>query len=122
MSKRILIVDDNLLFLKALNLLLSQEGFTVQCSENAKSIDSIISGFKPDLIILDIKLEDEDGRIICNDIKERPHTNHIPIIIITALSFDEISEMECEADAILGKPYETANLLLTINQLLQQTS
>lgn len=118
MGKKILVVDDSFLILEALGTFLIQEGFIVRCAEKAVLIDSLIDDFEPDLIILDIKLGDVDGRVVCNELKQRSDTEHLPIIMLTGLTFEEIAELDCYADAILGKPYESANLLLTINQLL----
>lgn len=118
MNKKILIVDDDILFLEAFAEFLVEEGFMIEFAERVSEINKLLSSFVPDLIILDIHLEDGDGRTVCNDIKIRSETEHIPIIILTGLSYEEIGMLDCRADAILGKPCDTQNLLLTINYLI----
>ena len=115
---KVLIIDDDQNFLKFLQETLETKGFAVSSLAQHKLINEYIENFKPDLILLDIKLDDRDGRLICNDLKAKSVTEHIPIILITGLSYSEISEIDCTADAILGKPFSIANLLRTINDLL----
>ena len=115
---KVLIIDDDQNFLKFLQETLETKGFAVRSLAQHKLINEYIENFKPDLILLDIKLDDKDGRLICNDLKAKSVTEHIPIILITGLSYSEISEIDCTADAILGKPFSIANLLRTINDLL----
>lgn len=118
MNKKILVIDDEPLFLEVLSTVLTEEGFTVEYAEKADSIYSLLDSFKPDLLILDIRIADVDGRTICNELKQHPFTKNLPIIMLTGISYEEISELDCYADAIIGKPYKYDNLLLTIKQLL----
>lgn len=118
MNKKILVVDDDPLVLESLSLLLSHEGYLLELIAKSFLIEKSISRFQPDLIILDIWLGDGDGRKICDQIKGQPHTAYIPIILITGLSYEEISKFDCEADAILGKPYDADTLLQTIDGLI----
>ncbi|WP_316739218.1 response regulator [Pedobacter aquatilis] len=118
-GKKILVVDDDRLFLSQMEHQLTEEKFHVKCIEKLGDIDTSIESFRPDLIILDILLDDGDGRLVCNDLKNHSATSHIPIVVITGLSFEKISEIECEADATLGKPFSMDNLLINITQLLR---
>jgi len=114
-EKKILVVDDDRFFLSQLEHQLTEEKFEVKCIEKLGDIEASIAHFQPDLIILDILLEDGDGRLACNDLKSQSHTAHLPIVVITGLDFMEISKIECEADAIMGKPFSFDNLMLNIS-------
>ncbi|WP_316736509.1 two-component system response regulator [Pedobacter aquatilis] len=116
---KILIVDDDLNFLNLLKEDLEEKGFIVSALPQANLISEYVENFNPNLILLDIKLENIDGRLICNDLKSSLVTGHIPIIMITGLSYNEISEIDCDADAIIGKPFSIDNLVRTIEDLLQ---
>ncbi|RYD80386.1 MAG: response regulator [Sphingobacteriales bacterium] len=118
MEKKILYLDDDPAALFILETILSGEGYSVKPVRTSDLFFPLIKSFNPDLIILDIKLEDGDGRQICNDLKNDDATRHIPVILITALSYEEISEVECNADAILGKSLDSGNLLKTIADLI----
>ncbi len=118
MNKKILVVDDDLFLLGSLELLLSDEGYIVHLIDKSSLIKESIVAFNPDLIIMDILLDDADGREICDKIKNSWSTSQIPIILLTALSHKKISELDCQADAIIGKPCNYSTLLHTISDLL----
>lgn len=119
MNKKILFLDDDPLVLYSFGAVLTDAGYEVSCVESPDLLSSEVNDFVPDLIILDIWLGNTDGRKICNELKLSRATEHIPILMLTALSHGEISKMDCEADAIIGKSLESANLLLTVGNLLK---
>lgn len=119
MKKKILFLDDDPIALYRYGTDFTDAGYEVRCTEVAEELSSFVESFKPDLIILDIRVGGDDGREICNELRIRPETAHIPIIMLTALSYKDISAVECDADAILGKSPDSENLLLTITNLLE---
>lgn len=112
-------MDDDPLALYSFGSVLKDAGYEVKCVESPELFSSQINDYLPNLIILDIRLGNTDGRKICNELKLTLATQNIPIIMLTALSHEEISRMECEADAIIGKSLDSANLLLTVGDLLK---
>lgn len=118
MQNRILLIDDDELILNSLECFLADEHYIIQSHDRIEGLGAIISSFDPNLIILDIKLHNADGREVCDELKNSPETANIPIILLTALSFEEISMIECEADAIIGKSYPGHGLLSTIRSLI----
>jgi DNA-binding response OmpR family regulator len=119
MKKKILMVDDDELLLDALDCFLRHEHFCTYTVAKAEQVETAIEDFIPDLIVMDIRLDNADGRIICDKLKSEAATSHIPIVLLTGLSYDEIALMDCLADAIIGKPYDHRSLLHTINQCLE---
>jgi response regulator RpfG family c-di-GMP phosphodiesterase len=66
MAKQIMIVDDDRNILEFMNLALTFEGYDVRVSTTGKDLQQVLQpGDLPDLILLDVKLTDEDGRAIC---------------------------------------------------------
>lgn len=118
MQKKILVLDDDPMALLVLESTLTDKGYTVSCIMKTDLLNSELKSFAPDLIILDIRLDDSDGRDICNELKLANETRHIPIIMLTGLSHEEISEKDCAADAIIGKSSDSKNLLHTVSDLL----
>jgi len=119
MEKKILVIDDDELLLEALDCFLRHENFCTHTVAKAEEVDTAIEDFTPDLIVMDIRLDTADGRIICDKLKSGVTTSHIPIVLLTGLSYDEIALLDCQADAIIGKPYDHKSLLRTINQCFQ---
>lgn len=119
MNNKILIIEDDRQTLDSLELLFMQEGYQVMAIESAALIAPSMSTFKPEILLMDIRLQDGDGRLICDGIKNNLLTKDLPIILLTALSYQEISEFESLADAVVGKPYQVQNLIQLANQLVR---
>lgn len=79
-----------------------------------------MSKFAAELIILDIRWDKSDGRLICDDLKSNVGTAHTPFILLAAMNYEEIALIECKANAIIGKPFEGSSLLFTIKRLINQ--
>jgi len=119
MGEKILVVDDDKILLESLDNILVHEHFHTRRVAKAEEIERVVEEFKPDLIVMDIRLDTADGRTICDKLKSASSTSHIPIVLLTGLSYDEISRTDCLADAIIGKPFENGSLLYTINQCME---
>jgi len=76
----------------------------------------------PDLILLDIMLPELDGFQVCERIKKNPETRHIPIILLTAKKSPEDINRgeEVGADEYITKPFKSAMVIQTIENLLDR--
>ena len=76
----------------------------------------------PDLILTDLMMPVMNGFDLCREIRNSIVLNHIPIIIITAKSedLDKVQGLEAGADAYLLKPFNTDELYVRIDKLLEQ--
>ena len=72
----------------------------------------------PKLVILDIMLPDIDGFEVCRQLKSRPQTHHVPIVMLTALSQEEHRKrgLECGAVDYITKPFDPDKLIAVIRQ------
>lgn len=75
---------------------------------------------KPDLVILDIMLPDQDGFEVCRKIRK---TNSVPIIMLTARGevTDRIVGLELGADDYMPKPFEPRELVARIQNVLRRS-
>lgn len=112
----ILVVDDTEDILDALEIVLSSEGYTVLTAPNEAYINDVIAEKRslPDLIMLDVLLSGQDGRMLAKKLKDNQKTKHIPIIMMSAHPNVAVSIKECGADDFLPKPFELNDLLLKI--------
>ncbi len=116
MTKKILIVDDDVAILDSLSLLLDFEGFDVKAFERGSEVLKCIDGScKPDAVFLDMWLSEEDGRDICKQLKEHENTKNIPVIIMSASRGLEHTALESGADAFVAKPFEIDEIIEKIH-------
>lgn len=80
-KKRIFIVDDQEDILSLLNDSLTSSGFEVKVCKEPKNVLALIRSFKPNLILLDLRMPDLDGFEICEILNNDFQTHGIPIII-----------------------------------------
>ena len=76
----ILIVDDQPDQIRFAGEILKSAGYRVYVATSGKRALSFLETRKPDLIVLDIKMEDIDGITVCGKIKNNPDTKEIPVI------------------------------------------
>lgn len=116
MPKKITIVDDSTEIAECISSILKKEKYTISHIGNnfAKTIDEIIKN-KPDLILMDIDLNDRlDGIDLTKQIKNNPKTCNIPVIVLTCHEdknkVNEIVEKSF-CDAYISKNYKDKELL-----------
>jgi DNA-binding response OmpR family regulator len=119
MLKRILVLDDNQDILDIVREALLYEKFEVNITTNAHRIIEIIQTFKPDLVIMDYKLNGYKGDDICRQIKMHPQLCNTPVIICSAYLDNNIGLMNCGCDAIIAKPFGLEELIDKVNGLIE---
>ncbi len=122
--KKILAIDDkrdNLIALSALLRNLIDECEVVTVKSGPEGIAKAESE-QPDVILLDIRMPGMDGYEVCKILKSQSETNHIPVIMITAIKTDSesrIKGLELGADAFLAKPIDETELAAQVKAMLR---
>lgn len=122
MSKKILVVDDELDIVKLLQVRLSGLGYDVVSAHDGKSGFEKAKEESPDLIIMDVSMPPPNGFQVCRMIKDDKELKHIPVILLTCKSTesDKFWGMESGADAYETKPYNFLALQKRIRALLKE--
>ncbi|QNN41002.1 response regulator [Pedobacter roseus] len=115
--KRVFIVDDDESIHDIINLIFEQD--IVHGVLNANDLEESILAFSPDIILMDIRMGDADGRELCNKLKENSKTAHLPILLLSALNID-VNNLGCIPDDVIEKPFDIGHLIEKVNQLLDK--
>jgi len=109
---RILIIDDEKDVLELAQEILEEEGYTVLSTPDGKAVFELVSSFQPDLILLDVVLQDTSGLDILRKLKRNKKTRDIKVILFTALGseVDIMLEKHDKADDYILKPFNNKNL------------
>lgn len=118
-SKRlkIILVDDDKDYLFLFSSKLANAGFEVKISHNGINLDQIISGECPDIILLDLHMDNVNGEDICRALKSNKDTADIPVMILSSNHDVKIVATDCGADAYFEKPLEIDDLEKILQQL-----
>lgn len=102
---------------------LQSTGFETKEFEDGYSFFEELKEEKPDLILLDVMLPDEDGISILTKLKKNPDTSDIPVIIASAKGeeYDKIKGLDTGADDYLAKPFGMMEMISRIKAVLRRS-
>jgi CheY-like chemotaxis protein len=118
-KRKILVVDDEKDFAKALRIRLKANGYDVVLAHDSIQAIMMAHQEKPDLIILDIMIPGEDGFNVTGRLKQAEATRPIPIIFLTGVPGGEGRAYKSGASGYIMKPYNPEELMETIHQALE---
>ncbi|MHA2154311.1 MAG: response regulator [Candidatus Hodarchaeales archaeon] len=123
----ILIIDDEVDAVELLSLILSKNGFTTEKMYKADEARIFLDTTDrlPDLIVLDVKLPGTDGIEFCKELQKKPRYQNIPVILVSAMCFENDIELGFAAGAkdYILKPWSNLDLVERIrNQVSLNTS
>jgi len=121
MNKRILIVEDSPDILEIMEKTLQARGYDVTALKDGGKALQCIESKLPDLVILDMILQDKTGSEICHEIKTCEKTKHIPVIIATGHINSDHSEYnrDSQPDDYLIKPFAMEDFIRKIEDHLE---
>lgn len=85
-KKKVLAVDDDISVCEMYEQGLPNLGYDVVCATSAAKAKEALKKTKPDVILMDIMMSDQDGISLTREIRSDPKTADIPIIIVSGLS------------------------------------
>nr|WP_294781077.1 two-component regulator propeller domain-containing protein [uncultured Flavobacterium sp.] len=118
-AKSILVVDDNPQIRNYLKRILASK-YHITLAENAENALAIIKKIQPDLVISDVVMGEMNGVAFCKQIKSDDELKHIPVILLTGGTSEDVKLKGAEvgADDYITKPFDNDYLLARISGIL----
>jgi len=123
---RVLVVDDDLDFIKATTIVLESQSYEVLTAGDGLEGLKAAKEEKPDLILLDVIMPAKDGFSAAEQLKKDPDLCDIPVVMLTSFSQARAGTaiaanrgMSLEAEDYLDKPVSPDELLACVKQFLK---
>lgn len=119
MTARVLVVDDIEANVKLLEARLTVEYFETLTARSGAEALQLCASEGADVVLLDVMMPGMDGFEVCRRLKADPKTQHIPVIMVTALDqpSDMVQGLEAGADDFLTKPVDDIALITRVKNL-----
>jgi len=119
--ERILVVDDEVRYIRAIEINLKASGYEVLSATDGATAIEQTAAEKPDLVLLDRRLPDLQGREVCRRIRE---FSDVPIIMVTALAENSnmVEGLDSGADDYITKPFAADELMARVRAVLRRAA
>ena len=116
----VLVVDDDPVILKLLEVNFEMEGFVVLTAKDGDEGLDRARNDRPDLVISDIMMPKKSGLELVEELKHDPSTEAIPVILLSAKAqaADQRQGLDAGADDYVTKPFEPLELVERVNRLI----
>jgi two-component system cell cycle response regulator DivK len=117
---RVLIIEDNAANVELATFVLEDAGFVVSTVTDAGDAMAQLASFRPDLILMDMRLSGGDGLALTQVIKSDPATSDVVIVAFTAFAMkgDEARLRAAGCDAYIAKPIDVASFARQVEAAL----
>ncbi len=118
---RVLVVDDNEMFIEMTKFVLNAAGYLVETASSASQAQLCIPVFQPDVILMDIQMPVMDGMELTRQLKADTKTRQIVIVAFTAhaLKGDELGLRAAGFDGYIAKPVDVMTLAAEVRFWLE---
>ncbi|MEU3034422.1 response regulator [Streptomyces griseoaurantiacus] len=120
-SGRVLVVDDNKVIRQLIRVNLELEGIEVVTAADGVECLDVVHRVRPDVVTLDVVMPRLDGLRTAAQLRADPRTRDLPLAVISACTQYEVeSGLDVGVDAFLAKPFDPADLVRIVRELLEQ--
>ena len=116
-----LVVDDNKVIRQLIRVNLELEGFEVVTAADGAECLDVVHQVRPDVVTLDVVMPRLDGLRTAARLRGDPRTRDLPLAIVSACTSYEVDTgLDVGVDAFLAKPFEPAELVRLVQQLIER--
>jgi DNA-binding response OmpR family regulator len=117
---RVLVVEDQLPILRAVQQALEEEEFTVDTATDGEQANLKVQAATYDVIVLDIMLPKIDGLSLLKQWRQAGNQSHILMLTARSMSADKVTGLDQGADDYLAKPFDISELLARVRALVRR--
>ncbi|MGC4086925.1 MAG: diguanylate cyclase [Polyangiaceae bacterium] len=112
MKAKLLLIDDSEAQSGQIKTVLERLGYSVECASSGVEGLRLARSIQPDLVLLDVVMNDIDGFAVCRWLKMNADTREIPVIMLTVRTAlaDRVEGLNIGADDYLAKPFQDEEL------------
>ena len=111
---RVLVIDDNIDLTSIISMILAAEGFSVKACNTLEEGIYHLKDWKPQVLLLDVNIDGDDGRVLCQKIKDdKKETTYVILMSGDESTLEATSSYS--ADDVIAKPFESTELLQKIS-------
>jgi chemosensory pili system protein ChpA (sensor histidine kinase/response regulator) len=116
----VMVVDDSITMRKVTSRVLERQNYEVLTAKDGVDALEKLVEHLPDIMLLDVEMPRMDGYELATHMRNDPRLRHIPIIMITSRTGEKHRQraFEIGVNRYLGKPYQEAELLRNVGELL----
>jgi DNA-binding response OmpR family regulator len=120
MAHRVLVVDDDPVIVRLLEVNLSLDGYEVETASRGEQALERATETNPDLLILDVMMPGLDGWDTCRRLREQPRFADTPVVFLSARSQDDDRSkgLDLGPVAYLTKPFDPIRLMELVRRML----
>ncbi len=102
---KVLLIDDSEISLHFVQGVLERAGYEVRATDDVQALGTVLGDWRPDVILTDVNMPGISGIELCRLLKSNYETAHVPVVLFSAVSNNELEGMarDCEADGFLSK-------------------
>jgi CheY-like chemotaxis protein len=121
-SKTLLLIDDENIWLDTMEEALEAESYKVVTADSGQGALTKLAKVKPDLILSDVRMPDMNGYDLYEKIKAIPKLNHVPFVFMSALDDYDAKKAakNLGVDDYVLKPYDTNEIKRIVLDLLER--
>ena len=122
MSRKILLVEDELNITEAIRFVLSRDGWSVHTHANGADAVAEVARVCPDVVVLDMMLPGRSGLDVLRELRADPATTALPVLMLTARGHARDREMAEKAGVsrFMTKPFSNGEVLEAVRALLTE--
>lgn len=119
--KKVFVLEDEHSIARLLQVYLEREGFAVKCHAGEKDAVTVFRSWRPDLVLLDLMLEEVQGMDVLRQIRQE---GSCPVIIVTARGAvpDRLEGLQLGADDYIAKPFDPEEVVARVQAVLRRSA